>query len=116
MKRNPIAAMRDQDLAELHSYLLLFTKIYDDCEEETRKLISAVRDIYCFQTRGMYKGDEEAAIKSIKNPRGAGRKKRIGDEDSRQVIQLRETGLSIREITRETGVPRSTVQRILSNI
>ena len=108
--------MRDQDLAELHSYLLLFTKIYDDREEETRKLISAVRDIYCFQTRGMYKGDEEAAIKSIKNPRGAGRKKRIGDEDSRQVIQLRETGLSIREITRETGVPRSTVQRILSNI
>jgi DNA-binding NarL/FixJ family response regulator len=36
--------------------------------------------------------------------------------DRQLIIALRESGLSIRKISRETGISKSTVQTILSNV
>ena len=109
MRRHPTLAMRAGDLAELHRYLQLFTKVYDDAEAEAEKLILAVRERFCEQTK-MTGTEAGAAMDQLRNPRQAGRKTGITCE----VMKLREDGLSIRTISERTKIPKSTVQRIIS--
>ena len=114
MKRHPSLAMRAGDLAELHRYLQLFIKVYDDVEEETEKLIQAVQTRFCEQAKitGI---EADVAMDQIRNPRQAGRKSKITCDQKSHVIKLKGDGLSVRAISERTKIPRSTVQRIISN-
>ena len=113
MRRHPTLAISAGDLAELHRYLKLFTKVYDDVEAEAEKLILAVRERFCEQTK-MTGTEAGAAMDQLRNPRQAGRKTEITCEQKSLVMKLREDGLSIRTISERTKIPKSTVQRIIS--
>jgi len=46
------------------------------------------------------------------NPRKAGRRRKNGPEAREQIKALSAQGKSIREISAETGIPKSSVQRL----
>lgn len=102
--------MQDGDLGELYSYLKLFQKTYCTCELEVGKLLQAVRDLYILQTGT---GNVEEALNGLRNPRHAGRKQAITEDQRRTVRELHGSGMAIREIAAGTGLSRSSVQRIL---
>ena len=103
--------MTDYDLAEFHRYLLLFTKTYDDCEQDIKRVSLAVEDIFFEQSRL----NEKSAMDELRNPRHAGRKKSITVEQISEIQSLHKEGLSIRKISEQMKVPKSTVQRVLSS-
>lgn len=107
--------MTDHDLAELYTYLLTFNKIYDDKEKELKELTAAIRDRFVEQAAEAYGEDVDAAMKRLRNPRQAGRKQSITPEQSVQIIKLHNEGKSIRKISKETNIARSTIQRHLIN-
>ena len=111
MKRHPQLAMTDYDLAELYRYLLLFKKTYDDCEKDVEKLSEIVREIFLEQS-GL---SEEKALDELKNPRHAGRKSSVDPEKESAIRKMRKDGVSIRNISEQVKVSKSTVQRILSS-
>lgn len=104
--------MADRDLAELYSYLRCFRRTYVACENEADELLDAVRGLYMLQT-GITDADE--AFAELGNPRSAGRKKSITQEQCQKARELHSSGMSIREIAANTGLSRSSVQRILQD-
>ena len=104
------ALMQDKDLGELYSFLKLFRNTYKVCEQEADKLLEEIRELYMLHT-GVT--DAEEALKELRNPRNAGRKTRIREETGVRVKELRRSGRTIREISAETGLSKSSVQRIL---
>ena len=113
MRRNMITAMREQDLAELYTYLQLFRHLYDDCEREAERLCEAVKSVFMMESRVRTPEEADEAMRRLRNPRNAGRKSSYTEEKRNKVISLSQSGMSIREIARETSVPKSTVQRML---
>ena len=60
--------------------------------------------------------DASTALQAMKNPRKAGRRRKNGPEAQEQIKALSAQGKTIREISAETGIPRSTVQRLKKNV
>ena len=60
--------------------------------------------------------DASTALQATKNPRKAGRRRKNGPEAQEQIKALSAQGKTIREISAETGIPRSTVQRLKKNV
>ena len=60
--------------------------------------------------------DASTALQAMKNPRKAGRRRKNGPEAQEQIKALSAQGKTIREISAETGIPRSTVQRLKENV
>ncbi len=108
MQREPLLSMAAQDLCELYSSLELFRKTYTDCGDEAERLQQCVRSIYVKQ----YGADDLAALR---NPRGAGRKSGYTEKAKEQAAEMRRQGKSYREIARETGIPRSSLHRLIGN-
>ena len=115
MKRNKTVGMTAHDLAELHGYLLLFSRVYDDMENEVMELIMTVREKLARDINATNASEIDAVIKMLRNPRGAGRKSKILPEEQEKVMHLYKDGNSIRKISEKTHIPKSTVQRIISN-
>lgn len=113
MRRNRISAMREQDLAELYKYLLLFRHLYDDCEREVEKLCEAVKSVFMMESRVRTPEEADDAMRRLRNPGNAGRKSSHTNEQRNEVVSLSQSGMSIREIARKTSIPKSTVQRML---
>lgn len=106
MQRNPSLSMSAKDLCELYTSLELFRETYMDCENEAEKLLKCIKSIYIRQ----YGGDDLAALR---NPRGAGRKSTYSEEAKKQVAELWRQGKSYRSIALESGIPKSTVYRLM---
>lgn len=105
--------MNARDLGELYTYLKLFGRVYTDCETERQAMEHGIEEIF----RREYRGEDAAtALQSMKNPRKAGRRRKNGPEAQEQVKALSVQGRSIREISAETGIPKSTVQRLKKDI
>ena len=102
--------MQEKDLAELYTYLDLFAKTYLCGREAAVSLMESVRQVFSLEYACP---DPDAAMRKLKNPRNAGRKPLYSNSVTAQVKQLRKDGLSIRDISAQTGIPRSSVQRIL---
>ena len=102
--------MTDHDLSELYTYLELFSKVYGGYEAETEAIRSGILEIY---TEGYRPRDADTALRELRNPRSAGRKSTLTDEQISEIVRLRSTKMSIREISAETGLSKSSVQRVL---
>ena len=102
--------MQEKDLAELYTYLELFAKTYLCGREAAASLMETVQQVFALEYAC---ADPDAAMRKLKNPRNAGRKPKYSDTITAQVKQLRKEGLNIRDISAQTGIPRSSVQRIL---
>ena len=108
--RVPGVHMVERDLSELYTYLELFGRTYTVCAPEVMALMQTVKDIYILQT-GI--SDEEAVFRALRNPRNAGRKKKVTEGDSAKIKQLSGEGMTVRAIAEELHIPKSTVQRML---
>ena len=106
--------MTGKDLAELYNYLVLFRKTYSDAENEAERLCRVVREIYAGQ-EGFVQEEADKAMRKIRNPRNAGRRKKILPAQEQRIRELHEQGYSIRKISEEVSVPKSTVNRVLSD-
>lgn len=102
--------MKWHDLGELYTYLDQFKKIYTGCTEEAAAIQKYILEIYA---RGHGQEDAEMALRSMRNPRQAGRKKAHGEKAQVEVKSLSAQGKSVREISKEMGIARSTVQRMI---
>ena len=102
--------MQEKDLAELYTYLELFTKTYLCGRDAAESLLKTIRQVFSLEYACP---DPEETMRRLKNPRNAGRKPRYSEAVGTHVKQLHREGLSIRDISAQTGIPRSTVQRIL---
>lgn len=111
MKRCQYLAMNKYDLSELYTYLGLFMDTYTDCPGECSALQDRIKEIYMRQYPC---ADVERAARELGNPRGAGRKACYRDDAKAHVRELSAQGKSIREISRLTGISKSTVQRLKS--
>ena len=107
--------MTGNDLAELYNYLTIFRKTYDDAESEAERLCRVIRDIFADQEGHVHGEDADKALRRLKNPRNAGRKKTILPEQEQRIRELHEQGCSIRKISEEVSIPKSTVSRVLSD-
>ena len=105
--------MQEKDLAELYTYLDLFAKTYLCGRKAAMSLLVFVRQVYSLEYDCP---DPDKALRRLKNPRNAGRRREYSDLTAVQVKQLHKDGLSIRRISAQTGIPRSTVQRILRTV
>lgn len=108
-KKIPLC-MIDHDLGELYTYLELFNKVYGGYESEAATILNGILEIYTEEYRVE---NADKALRELRNPRKAGRKSSITEEQKSEIKRLREAGKSIREISGETGVSRSSVQRLL---
>ena len=103
--------MIEPDFGETYTYLELFLNTYTTHEEEVKIVLDTILETYMKEYR---QKDPVRALHTLRNPRGAGRKKTIPDETIQNVRSLHETGESIRSISEKTGVSKSSVQRILN--
>ena len=112
--RNPFrhfGSMSETDLGELYTLLDLFRKTYTGCEKQADEVMEHIRLVYQYDYDCP---DADQALRSLRNPRNAGRPAVISEETKKTVWELRASNKTIRQISEETGVSRSTVQRILS--
>ena len=64
--------------------------------------------------------DDEATLRKIaaeyreKNPRNAGRKRKVSDEDIQKMRRMRNAGTSMQELAKTFGISRQTVERYLN--
>lgn len=109
MRKHPVVAMRAEDLGELYIYLKLFGQVYTDCEKERQILEQGIEEVF-----GREYSDKDICetLKTLRNPRKAGRRRKNAIEAQEQIKALWKQGKSIREISFETGIPKSTVQRL----
>jgi len=103
--------MSEHDFGETYTFLELFLKTYVVHEEEVKISLQAILDTYMLEYN---QSDPIRALKVLRNPRNAGRKSQVKEEDISRIRELRMNHHSIRSIAEETGVPRSTVQRLLN--
>lgn len=113
MRKHPAVRMRAKDLGELYTYLNLFGRVYTDCEEERKTMERGIEDIV---RREYGYPDASAALQALRNPRKAGRRRKNGEVAREQIRQLSAQGKTIREISAETNIPKSTVHRIKKNL
>ncbi len=102
--------MTEHDFAETYTYLELFFKSYVVHENEVEIALKAILDTYMLEYNHK---DPIHALRMLRNPRGAGRKALTTTEDVVCVMKLHNSGNSIRSIAEETGLSKSTVQRLL---
>lgn len=98
--------MRQQDMVEMYQLLTVYRTTYPDRESMAALLLEDV----AWRYQKAY-GEE---IASRRNPRNAGRKPKYTKEEGQKVIELREKGLSYRQIAEKTGYSLSHVQRVLN--
>ena len=103
--------MTEHDFGETYTFLELFLKTYTSHEEEVQIVLDAILAIYMLEYG---RRNPVRALKALRNPRNAGRKPAIPDDAERTVKSLHCRGKSIRTIAEETGLSKSTVQRLLS--
>lgn len=96
--------MKRQDMEELSQLLRVYERTYGS--GEAGNLLKEVSERY----RNSYKEN----ILEKRNPRKAGRKRQYTEEKRRELRELREKGLTIREIARKTGCSVGYVQSVLS--
>ena len=96
--------LKRQDMEELHQLLSLYERTYGS--KEAGVLLVEVEQRYS----NRYRED----VQGRRNPRNAGRKKRYTEGDQKQIRELREEGLNIREIAQKTGCSVGYVQGVLS--
>ena len=113
MRKHPAVGMRAKDLGELYTYLNLFGRVYTDCEEERKTMERGIEDIFM---REYGHQDGAAVLQAMWNPREAGRRRKNGDGAREQIRLLAAQGKSIREISAETNIPKSTVHRIKKSL
>lgn len=113
MRKHPSVAMRAGDLGELYTYLKLFGQVYTDCGRERQILEQGIEEVF---VREYGSRDACGAQQAMRNPRKAGRRRKNGPEVQERIKALSEQGKSIREISAETGIPKSTVQRLKKKI
>ncbi len=111
MRRYRYLSMNRHDLSELYTYLGLFMDTYTDCPRECSSLQARIKEIYMEQYPC---ADVESAVRARGNPRGAGRKASYENDVRVRIRELSAQGKTVREISRLTGVPKSTVQRLKS--
>ncbi len=87
--------------------------IHTDCGRERQTLEHGVEGVF---DREYSSRDACGVLQAMRNPRKAGRRRKNGPEAQEQIKALSEQGKSIREISAETGIPKSTVQRLKKNI
>ena len=102
--------MQEKELAELYTYLELFANTYLYGRDAAVSLMDSVRKVYSLEYAC---SDPDKEMRKLRNSRNAGRKPLYSDVIIAQVKQLRREGLSIRDISKQTAIPRSSVQRIL---
>jgi DNA invertase Pin-like site-specific DNA recombinase len=103
--------MSEHDFGETYTFLELFLRTYVVHEEEVKIVLQAILDTYMLEYN---RADPIRALKALRNPRNAGRKSQTREEDISRIRELRRNHHSIRSIAEKTGVPRSTVQRLLN--
>lgn len=113
MRKHPTVAMKSGDLGELYTYLKLFGQVYTDCERERQILEEGIEEVF---SREYGSRDACRALEAMRNPRRAGRRRKNRPEAQERIKALSKQGKSIREISAETGIPKSTVQRLKKNI
>jgi len=101
-------SMSEHDFGETYTFLELFLRTYVVHEEEVKIVLQAILDTYMLEYN---RADPIQALKTLRNPRNAGRKKQISDDNVGRIMELYSKGLSIRKIAEETGIPKSSVQR-----
>lgn len=97
------------DLGELYTYLKLFGRVYTDCETERQIMEQGIEEIF---NREYSREEAPAALQAMRNPRNAGRRRKNGLEAQEQIKALSAQGKTIRDISAETGISKSTVQRL----
>ncbi len=102
--------MTEHDFGETYTFLELFLRTYVIYEDEVKIVLQAILEMYMLEYN---KADPVRALKALRNPRNAGRKKQITDDNVDRIRGLYRKGLSIREIAEETGISKSSVQRFL---
>ena len=105
--------MSEHDFGETYTFLELFLRTYTVHEEAVKVVLQAILDTYILEYNS---SDPIRALKTLRNPRNAGRKKQITDDDICRIRGLRNKGCSIRSVSEITGISRSTVQRVLKNL
>ncbi|NBH32773.1 hypothetical protein D3Z58_04215 [Clostridiaceae bacterium] len=108
MRKHPEVEMRAVELGELYTDLKLFGQVYTDCERERLILEHGIEEVFDREYSG--------APQSMRNPRKAGRRRKNGPEAQKQIRVLSGQGKTIREISAETGIPKSTVHRLKKDI
>ncbi len=101
--------MAESDFGELYAYLKCFHSTYAIEEETVEHLLEVIAWVYAQE----YDREDPMTIRYLRNPRGAGRKQKTSQEMAKKIKELSRSGMSIRQISEETGVPKSTVQRLL---
>ncbi len=104
------ARMTEHDFGETYTFLELFLQTYVVHEDEVKIVLQTILETYMLEYN---KVDPIRALKTLRNPRNAGRKKHISDSEESRIWELHSKGHSIRCIAEETGVPKSSVQRLL---
>ncbi len=103
--------MSEHDFGEAYTSLELFFQTYVVQEEEVKIVLQAILETYMLEYN---RTDPVQALKALRNPRSAGRKKQFTNEAMREIRELHNQGHSIRCIAEETGIPKSSVQRLLN--
>ena len=104
--------MSEHDFGEAYTLLELFLHTYTVHEDEVTVVLQAILDTYALEYN---RKDPARVLKALKNPRNAGRKQQTRDDDICRIKDLRSKGCSVRSISEKTGIPKSTVQRVLKN-
>ncbi len=106
-------SMTEHDFGETYTFLEFFLRTYVIHEDEVRIILKAILETYLL---GYNRADPIRALKRLRNPWNAGRKKQITNEEVRRIRELHNRCHSVRRIAEETGVPRSSVQRRLNEL
>lgn len=99
--------MKAVDLGELYGLLEMYGRVYDGVPKE---LLEHIETAYkeAKDTGGSPKGRER-----ITNPRGAGRKSRVTEEEIEKACRLYGSGYTIRETAKEMGCSVGYVHKLI---
>lgn len=99
--------MKAADLGELYALLKMYQAVYGEVPE------NLIIDIECrFKTTYTVCSASKNPV-SITNPRGAGRKSTIEPEEKEQITQMRNAGMTIREVAAKTGYSTGYVHKLI---
>lgn len=114
MYRRTGGGMSEHDFGETYSFLELFYRTYTINEKAVKDVLGTILDVYKMEF-DCGNSNPEIVLKTLRNPRNAGRKQTLSADTIDTVFSLRSTGISIREIAYKTGISKSTVQRLIAN-
>lgn len=101
--------MLERDFGELYALLKCFHRTYAIHDEEVKLVLETIAEAYSTE----YHRSDRKAIEELSNPRRAGRKKKLTELDKQRVQELHRAGHTVRDIAALTGIPKSSVQRVL---